>query len=114
MERPKRILSLLGIGFSIACGALALFLIFVPVAPFSQDQKLFYVHAGVGSKTIAANLKEQGLIRSALAFLLFAFATGTTHALQAGPYQIGPGSSAASITKKLETGDIATLSLTII
>lgn len=64
------------------------------------------IPSGYGSASIAAELKEMGLIRSKNGFVLHARITGASNALKAGTYIIPPESTTDSIIQLLSEGSI--------
>jgi len=110
----KNILSIL-----IALGILSFlilfwFAIFVPTDSNSQVESIFYVQPGQGGKVITTSLKEQGFIRSPLFFRFYTIITSNAHNLQAGNYLLSPSMSASQIVRKLTTGDVVRMEVTII
>jgi UPF0755 protein len=80
-----------------------------PVAQAGPDRTgeevLVDIPAGTSVRGIAAILTEQGLIRSELAFVVYAELTGSL--LQAGTYRFSPTLSTPEVVTKLQEGDVA-------
>lgn len=99
-------LAVLGLFFFV------LFLVFAP-AGFSKTPVIFQVQKGQGSSQIAKHLKQQGLIRSELAFKAYAKIAGIATELKAGEYELHSGYSMHVIAQKIAQGEVAREFLTI-
>jgi len=75
-----------------------------PIDPQGEDS-LFEVEAGNTLSTIARDLKEQGLIRSVLAFKLYVRLNPTNN-FKSGTYVLYPSMSLKEIAQKIESGDV--------
>jgi len=85
-----------------------------PVQKEGQGQEVtFVVERGTPSKTIANNLEQAGLIKSAKAFLLYARLTGNLENFKAGEYLLKTSDNAKEIINILVQGKIVTVSFTI-
>ena len=62
--------------------------------------------AGSGIKKLAAELKQDGVIRSAWHFILLARLRGQAHRLKAGDYRFTDAMTPGDILRKLVTGDV--------
>ena len=71
----------------------------------------FEIEQGTSTYTIGKQLKKEGLIRSPLAFYVFAKSTGKS--VQAGYYKISPKMGLDEIINKFISGDIDAFSVTI-
>lgn len=74
-----------------------------PAAQASSVHR-FEVAVGYGMDEIAAQLKENGLIRSPKAFKLFSLLSGSAHLLKPGTYFLNTASSTPAIVGKLVSG----------
>ena len=88
-------------------------IVFVPKTFSSQEQVIFKIEKGVGSKEIASGLEKEGLIRWSSLFRLYVLTIGKAEKLQAGTYQISSSLSIFQIARKFASGDIATVKITI-
>ena len=86
---------------------------YLPKGPFSDEKVLFRVEKGEGSKEIAHNLQNQGLIWWGPLFRLYSLTSGVSGKLQAGTYKLSPSIDTASLVKKMSRGEVATIKLTI-
>ncbi len=71
------------------------------------------ISPGASGSDIAALLKEQGIIRSELAFSMAVRLLGLEQNLKAGYYQLSPGMDLLKVMKHLEAGQVATVRVTI-
>ncbi|MFA5800159.1 MAG: endolytic transglycosylase MltG [Candidatus Peribacteraceae bacterium] len=97
-------LGLAGAWFTLALG---------PADPGSSKQVLFRVESGESVGEIASKLQTQRLIRSPLAFRVFAKATGVASKLKAGAFVLRPSQSASDILGVLFLGKSEEISITI-
>ena len=79
----------------------------------SAERILFSVEKGQNLVMISKNLQKEGLIINKFFFEFYVFFTGSQMKLQAGQYYVSPAESAAKIAKKIISGDIAKITLTI-
>ncbi|OGZ22950.1 MAG: hypothetical protein A3A08_00790 [Candidatus Nealsonbacteria bacterium RIFCSPLOWO2_01_FULL_41_9] len=79
----------------------------------SIQEKLFSVEKGQNLITISKNLEKEGLIINKFFFEFYVFFAGSQMKLQAGRYYISPAQSASKIAKKIISGDIAKITLTV-
>ena len=93
---------------------LFLWAIYVPNSLREKPTVYYNVESGTGDENIAKDLKEKGVIKSALFFKLYVMASGQYSKLQAGLYDVSPSMSLAAIVNKLVKGDIAKNKVTII
>lgn len=85
-----------------------------PVNANSTTQKDVTIKQGSTPKVIAKQLKDDDIIRSDTAFLLYTRIKGVQGKLQAGTYKLSPSQSVASIVEKLTSGDVDTFSVTFL
>ena len=98
----------------IAFAAVVLFWqIFVPVGLNSQEEIIFSIKKGEGSRDIALNLEKQGLIAWAPVFRLYVLTVGVSGNLQAGEYLISPSMNIPEIAQKFSKGEVIKVKLTI-
>lgn len=93
---------------------LLLWQVYLPKNPFSEEEVIFHIDKGTGSKEIALNLESQGLIYWAPLFRVYTLLTGVSRDLQAGTYQFSPSMNLFTLVQKLTRGDIAKEEITII
>lgn len=75
---------------------------------------IFAVDKGEAVKEIATNLKDQKIIKSLYAFLIYTGLTGKYSKIQAGEYLLSSKMSVADIVRVLSRGETAKESVTII
>ena len=98
----------------IAFAAVVLFWqIFVPLGLNSQEEIIFSIKKGEGSRDIALNLEKQGLIAWAPVFRLYVLTVGVSGSLQAGEYLISPSMNIPEIAQKFSKGEVIKVKLTI-
>ena len=98
----------------IAFAAVVLFWqIFVPVGLNSQEEIIFSIKKGEGSRDIALNLEKQGLIAWAPVFRLYVLTVGVSGSLQAGEYLISSSMNIPEIAQKFSKGEVIKVKLTI-
>lgn len=73
----------------------------------------FSVEKGQGVFQIAENLEKDGLIKSRIFFDFYVIITGNARKLRAGDYFLSPSMSTREIAKKIISGDVATIKVTI-
>jgi len=88
--------------------------IYLPKAFSEKEDKLFLVQKGQNLFEIAGNLEKEGLIKSDLAFIFYAFIKGKQGSLQAGGYLLNPAMNVPHIAGKIILGDIVKEKITII
>lgn len=76
------------------------------VNPKNHTPKIFTIEQGAGVRAISKNLKDQGLIKSPVAFFLLTKKMGIDQKIQAGDYRLFPSMSAAEIAKELTHGSL--------
>jgi len=82
---------------------------------FSSTEKVvFKIEPGEGSKEIAENLQESGIINWSSVFRFYVLASGNSGKLQAGTYDLDSGMNIPKITGMISKGLIATDKFTII
>jgi len=93
----------------LACIVAAGYVWWVPAGP--NTETFTEIHPGSSTAKIAAALKQQGLIHSKWAFVIFHLAKGGT--LKAGEYRFDHPVRMAEIYDRMRRGDVYTLALTI-
>jgi peptidoglycan lytic transglycosylase G len=110
-ERPRRrayaglivAVALAAVVFACAYGGISVGTqVFSPAGPAGAPAQRVVVHAGDTTAQIADELQQQGLIRNALLFRLWARNRGLDRHLQAGVYLISPGQTMNQIIGTLE------------
>ncbi len=102
----------------MAAGALALAGAFVVLATLrpaveAAPAQVLVIPAGASLREIAARLKETGLIRSPLAFVVAARLRGLSSRLQHGEYSLSPALSPLEIMDRLARGEVVLHRVTI-
>ena len=87
--------------------------VYLPKDYNATETKLFFVEEGQGLFQIAENLGKEGLIKNKFFFDFYAFLKGAQEKLQAGKYSLSPAMSVAEIARKIVSGDIAKMVVTI-
>jgi len=87
--------------------------IYLPKDYGLTEEELFSVEKGENLFLIAEDLEKEGLIKSKCFFELYVFLKGAQGKLQAGEYYLSPALSVAEIAKKIISGDIAKIIVTI-
>jgi len=93
--------------------AMLLLLICLPKDFSAQEETFFSIQKGKGSKDIAINLKEQGLIRWVLPFRIYVLVRGISSDLQAGVYQVSSAMNIPQMAGKFVRGEVAQEKITI-
>lgn len=85
------------------------------ISPGSKEnkEKIFIVKKGSGLKTIAADLRNKGLIKNQSLFIVMAILRGECKNIKAGEYSLNLIMSPVTIFNVLISGTIKTYSLTI-
>jgi UPF0755 protein len=76
----------------------------MPVNPFDQTKREFTIQKGQGIRDIANELKEEGLIKDAVAFFLIVKQLGLDDKIQAGKFRLAPAMSSYAIANALQKG----------
>lgn len=77
-----------------------------PLNSQSQESKIFVIRPGTAVKTIATNLKDEGLVKSTIAFRLLVIQMGIGKNIQAGDFRLSPSMSSRDIAGELTHGAI--------
>lgn len=80
----------------------------------ATPSRVIIVSPGAAFRSVAKQLEEESLLRSALAFEILAALAGSREAIQSGEYAIEPSSSAFEILSQLVDGRVKTYTLTLI
>jgi len=86
--------------------------IFLP-KEVSAPEKIFEVKKGQGLFEIGENLEKEGLIKNRIFFDFYVLLIGKEKNLQAGKYFLSSSMNIPQITKKIISGDIAKIKVTI-
>ena len=78
------------------------------------EEVIFNIKKGEGMRDISSNLKKAGLIKSEILFNFAVILKGVQGNLQAGIYSLSPSMSISEILEKINSGEIAKESITII
>jgi len=87
--------------------------IYLPKDANSQEEKIFIIERGEGTREIALNLEKEGLIKSGPLFQLYTLWKGVSGNLQAGNYLLSPSMTIPEITKNLVSGEVIRIKITI-
>ena len=87
--------------------------IYLPKDSSSVEKKLFSVEKGESLFKIADNLGKEDLIKNKSFFDFYIFIKGTQRKLQAGEYYLSPSENVPTIAKKIISGDVAKMVVTI-
>jgi len=87
--------------------------VYLPKDYNATETKLFLIEEGQGLFQIAEKLEKEGLIKNKFFFDFYAFLKGAQGRLQAGEYSLSPAMSVAEIARKIISGDIAKMVVTI-
>jgi UPF0755 protein len=87
--------------------------IYLPKEFGPNQGALFIIEKERGAEQIAIDLEEQGLIKSAFLFRLYALCRGSLGKLQAGAYLLSPSMNMPQILKKIVSGDVVRIEITI-
>ncbi len=75
-----------------------------PANSKNNTPKIFIVEQGEGVRSIARNLKDQGLIKDPTVFFLLTKQTGLDNKIQAGSFRLNPSMTAREIAQSLTVG----------
>lgn len=91
--------------FFLIAGIFGAFLWFqgesLPPDPGAKEEKAFLIKKGQSAQMVAKSLKNEGLIRSELAFRILVQFSGKEKAIQAGKYKLSPGLTLGEIVSFL-------------
>ena len=87
--------------------------IYFPKYIKTTESKLFLVETGQNFFQIGKNLEKEGLIKNRFYFTFYVLIRGGQKKLQAGEYELNPSMSMAEIEKKIVSGDIVKIIVTI-
>jgi UPF0755 protein len=104
----RRLFLLLVLTALVAAGAVA-FAMLVPVGP--QTETFVDINPGMSARQIAAQLKNQGIIRSRYVFLGLYLERGRT--LKAGEYRFDHAAPMTEVWDRMRRGDVFTIAVTI-
>jgi len=102
-----------GFLFFVFC-LLAVWEIYVPRSPASNNIITYIAKSGLGDDEIAKDLEDQGIIKSNYFFRFFVVASFQHSKLQAGKYLLSPNMSVYEIVEKMVAGDIVKQKITIL
>jgi UPF0755 protein len=108
LDLLRRFFFLLVLAALAGTGAVA-YVLLTPAGP--QTPAFVVIAPGTSTSKIAVELKGQGLIRSQYVFVALALAQGRT--LKAGEYRFDHPARMEEVWRKLERGDVYTLTVTI-
>lgn len=86
--------------------------IYTPKNSLIRKEFIFNVEKGQGSKDVALNLKNEGLIKNSFSFRIYVLIDKTAGRLQAGTYELSPSMTVPQIVDRFVSGQ--TLKLKII
>lgn len=104
-KKPHLFIYLLLIFLITVISGLAIFISLLQ-APDSSDQSTFtfVIPKGQATQVIAQRLKDEGLIRSPLAFRFVLYQQGKQTSIQAGSFKLSPSMSVSELTQVLSKG----------
>jgi UPF0755 protein len=86
---------------------------FATFVPYGEGTRDVQLHPGDSSRTIAAKLKQAGVVRSSGAFLLYHYLLGRRTSLKAGEYEFDHPETIIEVHHHIAHGDIAARTLTV-
>ena len=113
IKHYKRHLKIAGIALFVVFCLLFLWSVYTPKSVSESPSVYYNIETGTGSKDIAKDLKDRGVIKSSLFFKFYVLISGQHANLQAGIYDFSGSMSIAKIVNKLVRGDIAKNKITI-
>lgn len=87
--------------------------IYFPKNSGLTEEKLFLIEKGQNLFQIAKNLEKEGLIKNRFFFDFYVIIKSAQNKLQAGEYYLNPSMDIAEIAKKIISGDVAKIVVTI-
>jgi len=111
--KKNLILFLLIVGFLLFSWWIIYWGIYLPKST-TLEERIINIEKGQGSKEIASNLKNEGLIGSEILFRLYVLTTGQAGKLQAGTYLFTTLMNVPQIVEKLVRGEVLKEKITII
>ncbi|MCX6761219.1 MAG: endolytic transglycosylase MltG [Candidatus Nealsonbacteria bacterium] len=85
--------------------------IYLPKNSLSKKQVLFSIEKGQGSREIALNLQEQGLVKWSSDFRLYVATKGISSQLQAGSYSLSYSMNVPQMVNKFVLGEVIKIKL---
>ncbi len=92
---------------------LMLGLAFIPISGIPSGGKIYKVEKGEGAAILARGLESEGLIRSAVVFMIAARLGGASSSLKAGTYKLEPGMNLVAVLSAIANGRQYTVRITI-
>lgn len=87
--------------------------IYLPVNSLSQEQRLFDIEKGQGSREISLNLEKDGLIKLAPLFRFYVTTKGISGKLQAGSYLLSSSMNIPQMVDKFINGEVEKIKLVV-
>ena len=87
--------------------------IYLPKEFYPTESKMFLIEKGQSLFQIAEDLENEGLIKNKFFFDLYTLIIKAQGKLQAGEYSLSPAMDIAEIAKKIISGDVAKIIVTI-
>lgn len=78
-----------------------------------QEEMLFKIEKGEGSKDIALNLEKDGVIWWSHLFRAYVLTIGASNKLQAGTYRVSSSMNILTLAEKFASGDVAKETITV-
>lgn len=97
----------------ILAGSALLYRFWLEAGPLLNPSRQVQVRAGEGLRAIALELQAQRVVRSALAFEIFARASGLGRHLQVGEYRFAGGETVAQVLGHLARGEAVYITITV-
>jgi UPF0755 protein len=101
-------LMILAVGFALGCW----YYLFAPTARFVPS-RVISIRKGESLTTVAHQLADAGVVRSALAFALYSEMSGKAGRLQPGDYAFAGGERVRDVLRHLVNGDFMAVTVTI-
>lgn len=112
---PKMVIVVILLSSVLIPGVYAFYVINLgAIDPGSHQQVEVKLPVGSTAATVAATLKERGLIRNSQVFELYVKLRGVSGRLQAGVYRIAKSSDVPTIVSKLTAGEVDTFTITFL
>jgi UPF0755 protein len=89
------------------------FSIYFPKDYFNENEVIFAIEKGRGSKEISADLQRANLIWWGPSFRAYVYIRGFSKNLQAGAYRLSPSMSIIKIADKFAAGEVEEMNVTI-
>jgi UPF0755 protein len=110
--RPIRVIAAVALVLAVLAGSM-ISLVHSPAGGSRDEVVAFVVEEGASFRQVATHLEDEGLIRSAWAFGVWARWKGQDRSIRSGEYELHRGTSAAGILEELVSGVVMTRAVTL-